>query len=372
MRRDFVTLDGLRGTAAIAVLVLHAATAQTPELPVFGSAYLAVDLFFLLSGFVIGHAYDAKLSDGMGFRKFFRIRVIRLYPLYLLGLAVAIATPALMAVTTGDWWLAKPTAQALPWAVFILPRPVSDPSHWFIINPPAWSLFYEMLGNILYALLITRLDKRTLLGIVVVAGLVLTAISLHYGTINAHPNWPIWFLTSFSRMAFSFTLGLLFYRWWREGVLPAPHMPAGWAILLFLVLIALPSTGPAAGALTAAVVLVGFPIVLLIGIANEPSGRAAPLMSELGRISYALYILHWPIMVALAEAAAALDLSREVANVLTVPVSLAAARYAARYFDEPLRAWIGRGPRPPQGPTPLTSGTGNLFPSGRHPAGVSH
>lgn len=196
----------------------------------------------------------------------------------------------------------------------------------------------------------------------IVAGVVLTGMSLHYGTINDHPNWPIWFLTSFSRMAFSFTLGLLLHRWWREGVLPAPGLPAGSAILLFLMLVAVPSSGPAAGVLTAAVVILGFPIVVTIGIANEPSPRAARVMGELGRLSYALYILHWPIMIALARLAQEVGLSRSVASVATVPVSLAAAWFAARYFDEPVREWIARRtPRPPRGPTPRPIAAGSLL-----------
>lgn len=128
MRRTFDTLDGLRGTAAIVVLLLHVASAETPDLPVFGSAYLAVDLFFLLSGFVIGHAYEARLSDGLTFGKFLKIRLVRLYPLYVLGLALAVATPVLMALATRQWWLAKPTAVTLPWSVLMLPRPAADPT----------------------------------------------------------------------------------------------------------------------------------------------------------------------------------------------------------------------------------------------------
>jgi peptidoglycan/LPS O-acetylase OafA/YrhL len=254
-----------------------------------------------------------------------------------------VLTPLVLAMTTQNWWLAKSTALSLPWSVFMLPRPTSDPVAWFSINPPAWSLFYEMIGNILYGLLISRLSNRTLMCIVAVAAVVLTAMSLHYGTINAHPNWQIWSLTCLARMSFSFGLGLLFYRWWREGMLPAPKLPAGLAILLFLTLIAIPASGVAAGALTAAVVLVGFPLVVIIGIANEPSPRAAPAMFELGRMSYALYVLHWPIMMALVTLAPGLGVSPWMVSVLTVLISLAAAWYAVRWFDEPVRAWLARG-----------------------------
>lgn len=342
MRRTFATLDGLRGAAAIAVLVMHAALATTPDRPIFGSPYLSVDLFFLLSGFVIGHAYDDKLAAGMGLRRFCQIRIVRLYPLYLLGLAMAVATPVAIAVSTQEWWTAKLTAVTLPWALFMLPRPVAEPTHWFIINLPRWSLFYELLGNLIYAVLILRLNKRVLIGIVALTGTSLTIISLYYGSINLHPNWWLMAFTCLSRMGFSFTMGLLLYRLWREGALPSPKWPAIFAVMLFLCMITIPSSGPAAGILTAGVVIVGFPLVLIIGVANEPSARMAPAMREGGRISYALYVLHWPIIIALGELARRNGVSNDAAKVAAIPISLTVAWYASRYFDEPVRAWLKR------------------------------
>lgn len=342
MQRTFGTLDGLRGAAAIAVLILHAARATTPDVPIFGSAYLSVDLFFLLSGFVIGFAYDDKLVAGMGLWRFCQIRVIRLYPLYILGFVLSVATPAIIAIASQALWTAKSTAMTVPWALLMLPRPVADPSQWFLINPPRWSLFYELLGNLLYGLLILRLDRRVLVGIVAVAGTSLAIVSLYFGKIDVHPNWWAYALTCFARMAFSFTMGLLLYRMWRDGALPAPKCPAIVAVAVFMVMVAIPSSGPASGILTAIVVIVGFPMVLIIGVANEPSARIAPAMREAGRISYALYVLHWPIIIALQEIAQRIGVLVDIAKAVAVPTSLAAAWLASEQYDEPVRIWLSR------------------------------
>jgi peptidoglycan/LPS O-acetylase OafA/YrhL len=94
---QFATLDGLRGVAAIAVTSLHFRF----ELGKFllPHSYLAVDFFFVLSGFVLAYAYEDRLSEGMKPIQFLRLRVIRLYPLYLIG--TLIVRPRLSASLTG-------------------------------------------------------------------------------------------------------------------------------------------------------------------------------------------------------------------------------------------------------------------------------
>jgi peptidoglycan/LPS O-acetylase OafA/YrhL len=102
-RHSFVILDALRGVAAAAVVTVHAplffhsvatpgsvpdASGHAPMTGPLFEAYLAVDFFFLLSGFVLAHAYGEKLNDGMTSCQFMRCRLIRLYPLYLLALVI--------------------------------------------------------------------------------------------------------------------------------------------------------------------------------------------------------------------------------------------------------------------------------------------
>ncbi len=144
-RSSFESLNALRGIAAFLVLLFHLAP-DFPALPFFGSAYLSVDLFFMMSGFVIAYAYDDKLRGGLGFWRFVEIRVIRLYPLYLLGLAIA-AVPLALWACHGEKWLLHDLARRLAWGVTLLPRPVADPAQWWTLDPPAWSLIYELAFN---------------------------------------------------------------------------------------------------------------------------------------------------------------------------------------------------------------------------------
>src|ERR1700754_1815377 len=93
------TLDAMRGVAALSVLLYH----WRPQLPwiLFGSGYLAVDLFFLLSGFIIAHAYDEKLAKGLGFLDFLALRLMRLCPMLAFGTAIGFA---LLAVQSLHGW----------------------------------------------------------------------------------------------------------------------------------------------------------------------------------------------------------------------------------------------------------------------------
>lgn len=125
-RRAFVGLDGLRGVAAIMVVLFHAQGLNRVDLT-FPSAYLAVDLFFMLSGFVIAHAYEKKLKSGLSVWRFFKIRAVRLYPLYLFGTILSFAVAVYPAVSTGHHWLAREAVYALPFALFMVPD---------IANPP--------------------------------------------------------------------------------------------------------------------------------------------------------------------------------------------------------------------------------------------
>lgn len=156
-RLSFETLNALRGVAAILVLLFHLAP-DIPALPFFGSAYLSVDLFFMMSGFVIAYAYEDKPRGGLGFWRFVEIRVIRLYPLYLLGLVIATVPLAALWVRHGETWRLHDLARRLAWGVTLLPRPAADPAQWWTLDPPAWSLFYELALNFAYAALIAVLS----------------------------------------------------------------------------------------------------------------------------------------------------------------------------------------------------------------------
>lgn len=85
-KQHFEILDGLRGIAAVAVVIFHFMEFAVPDYSksFIAHAYLAVDFFFCLSGFVIAYAYDNKVQK-LGALQFLKLRLIRLHPLVIIG-----------------------------------------------------------------------------------------------------------------------------------------------------------------------------------------------------------------------------------------------------------------------------------------------
>ncbi|MGA8939854.1 MAG: acyltransferase [Acidobacteriaceae bacterium] len=160
----FENLDALRGVAAILIVVFHIRPLFGNS-PLFGRAYLAVDLFFMLSGFVLSFAYQQKLDNGLPTTTFLKLRLIRLYPLYLIGLFLGFiytatqvhyqhSSPGML----GSFLMLVPALFFLP-----IPAPTSLPNVAFPYDLPAWSLFSELIANLLHALLLRKRSTRTLL-----------------------------------------------------------------------------------------------------------------------------------------------------------------------------------------------------------------
>src|SRR4051812_23930437 len=85
----FLTLDALRGVAALIVFIRHSGPQFGLSAVEYSASHMAVDLFFVLSGFVLANAYESKLVDGtLGVSRFMLLRYIRLFPLYLLAMVL--------------------------------------------------------------------------------------------------------------------------------------------------------------------------------------------------------------------------------------------------------------------------------------------
>ena len=343
-RRTFATLDGLRGLAALLVVYHHQHLAGINGAP--PSAYLAVDLFFLMSGFVIAHAYEDKLSSGMAPLAFMRLRLIRLYPLYLLGsvvgLGVALAFWRLSAVhPTNLAELVRVTMLGLVMAPTFSPDATVMA---FPLNGPAWSLFFELGVNLIYAVAAVRLSSRWLSLTCAACAGVMAILALRGNDLNVGFQ-TLSFLWGVPRVALSFFAGVLIYRLHRSGKLPRIAVSPLWALVLALGLIAAPIEVGPIGALV--VVTVGFPMVLLLAVcAEEPASGLARPFALLGEASYPLYAIHGPIVVGLMMASRfwGWDLPGvrlEVAFALPLALS-AVALVLSRRFDQPIRAWLGR------------------------------
>ena len=329
----FATLDAMRGVAAIAVAAMH--WSKIDDLGWLPSAYLAVDLFFVLSGFVIALAYDNRLASGLAARQFMTVRVIRLYPLYALGTALA----ALLVVSGIDAdWSRGGFALALGSGAVMLPAlPHDDFGTLYPLNDPAWTLMFELLANAAFAVGHRWLSTRVLTGWVATAALVLLVVVLDEGSMERGWAWE-GVAVGLARVMFAFPAGVLLCRWYRAGRLPDWHVPPLLIVAAMAAVLALPAhaTGDALRDVGIAALL--WPLLVVAGV-GAPLRRAAVVGGWLGRISYPLYAVHGPVMALIMGVAAGAAVPVPVLLALLGGLVLLCGGLD-RNFDAPVRRWL--------------------------------
>lgn len=344
----YLVLDGMRGIAAVTVLAFHVTEYfRLPFKPVHG--YLAVDFFFMLSGFVIAHAYDRQLCSGMSFLGFLRLRLIRLYPLAGLGVLFGTAGYLVAATAPGGPGVSAVLRAALANALLLPTRSLLGFRPWaFPLDTPLWSLSIELMVNILYALCFRWLTRASLLATCLLGAVLMGATALHYHGLNAGYRWiDLW--AAAARVVFPFSAGLLM----RRAILPFPAAAparAAWRIAahatvpLLLLLLAAPL--PLGAWFDIAAVLLAFPALVAAGALASPSHRLDPVWKWLGALSYPLYVLHYPLVAGLADLANhhLHRLAPELA-LLAALASIGLAWAAGRFYDVPLRRWLNRAGR---------------------------
>lgn len=350
----FLVLDGMRGVAAFAVILDHVSSVTLRAW--FPGRYLAVDFFFVLSGFVLAHAYGQKLGQGtLSPLGFMRIRLIRLYPFYLLGLALGLLFPA-MALVRG--WSDIPWSEVATVAVFgvlFLPAPAFSwtGGHLFPFNGPAWSLFFELIANFIYGFIARYLTWLVLgIGLAVMAALIALAVV-------RHEDGPGWHWSNFGyglcRVVYCFFAGVVIYR--LREVVRLWAMPAWAAVFALLAIFAVPASDELRPAFDAFAAIVLMPLLVAFVAGSTVGGRAARLCSFLGMLSYGVYALHVPIMTLINYALQVVDVSLPygfmdvvlVAGVTTIVVAV-----ATQYYDTPFRRLLsGKAKRAPK---PVASG----------------
>lgn len=302
-------LDGLRGVAAITVVWFHIfeafATSHLDQR--INHGYLAVDFFFILSGFVIGYAYDDRWGK-MKTKDFIKRRVIRLHPMVVMGAIIG----AVMFYWQGCpvWDVSKVTIGALFMATFInallLPATpgteIRGLGEMYPLNGPGWSLFFEYIGNILYALFIHKFSTRVLAVLVFLAGcgLALFAIGGPYGDICAGFSLTGTEFTAGSlRLLFSFSAGLLLFRIFK----PVKVKGAFWICSLSIIaLLSVPRLGGAEylwmnGVYDTVCFAVFFPFLVYLGASGKTTDKYTTRICKfLGDISYPLYMVHYPFI----------------------------------------------------------------------------
>ncbi|MCZ3376574.1 MULTISPECIES: acyltransferase family protein [unclassified Rhizobium] len=287
-RHRYAALDAMRGLAAFAVVVYHLDRPYAP------SAYIAVDFFFVLSGFVIARAYGEKLDGGMTVLAFMKARYARLYPLFLIGSVYGLVQLLLhwQAAGVGRADLAASiltTVLMLPSPSF-LTRSAGDILALYPLNGPAWSLFWELLANLVFALVLFRLKTRSLI-LIAAASLAMLIVSVFFHK-SLDLGWE-WHSVDggLARVFFSFTLGMIIYRLRGKTVLgrTVNSYAALLPIAAILALLFLP-TYSLKYALVFCILI--SPLIVLAGTMLELPERLQRLGIFLGYLSYPIYMCH--------------------------------------------------------------------------------
>lgn len=326
----FTVLDGMRGAAALAVLGYHAGSGFYLSHSL-RHGYLAVDFFFMLSGFVLSQAYGPRIAQGMGFKDFFRRRLIRLYPMIFAG-----ALLGALSFNPG-WGESSFKLLMLDAGSFLLlPLGLAFGMATFPTNILLWSLFFELAASAAYFPAARHLARNTAKTMILLTS---TAILLGFFTHLAGGlgaigvNSPLSFLAGSLRVGFSFGAGLAVSRF---GIhLRFPILPGWLPVALLLLLLALPGT---AWPYDIGCVVLCFPVLLCLGAQSGASPAWARIWLTLGALSYPVYAIQEPIL----RAAFRLIGPGLLPALLGASATLLLAALLLRFYDEPLRVWLAR------------------------------
>ena len=397
-------LDGLRGVAALMVVWYHVfegfgfAGAVNGicdgSITTFNHGYLAVDFFFMLSGFVISYAYDnrwhsnasggtasSNASGGLSLAGFFRRRLIRLHPMVIIGTIIGAIS---FCIGGGTNWAGETIswqniALALVLGMLLIPSwpgagyDVRGNGEMFPLNGPSWSLFFDYIGNILYALVIRKLSTKPLKLLTATLGLCYAAFAITntsgYGSIGVgwtldHINCP----GGLIRMLFPFTLGMLIRRTLFDQPASGTVLASKYAFALCSALLFATFSVPFLGAsehfslngiyetLCVAIIFPAITILAASSSTKNNSGSSATcsatcsetcsktvgaIAKYLGDLSYPLYIVHYPVMYLfykwLIETKHYTLSSCWPAVILVLCTSIALATLCLKLYDQPLR-----------------------------------
>ena len=332
-------MDGLRGVAAVFVAMRH--TSFFHYLGVQGG-YLAVDLFFVLSGFVIAHAYERRLAAGLSPARFLALRYLRLWPVYALGAALGLVSALCHAMPGKEALTPSEIARVAPLALTMLPGPAVR-QMLYPVNSVAWSLALELLINLAYAFSWRWLRMPRVLPVVVaVFAAALAATVWWFGKLDVGFTWHnAW--GGLPRVAFSFAAGLTVYRLYQAW--PLRLALTAWAPLALLPVLLWKTPDTVIYPLVCVIAV--FPPLVALSAWTQPGRGSARLFAWLGAASYPLYALHRPV-----AQLTALGLYRTVPDVLHAGVALAAPYMLVflvlcilveRYYDRPVRKALTTG-----------------------------
>ena len=342
MKGRLYTLDAMRGVAALVVVYYHSSVVtdavcfQATCNVRFG--FLAVDMFFALSGFVLSQSYDHQFADGLAARDFMKKRLVRLLPIYWLGLLIGLPL-ALLEVAKGLQSINGLLGTAALNGV-ILPFPGAAP-HPTVVSllRPAWSLFFELwVANLAFALFWRHLRGAGLAALIAASLAALVIATFRYGTLDIGPVWDT-FLGGFPRVLFSFFLGVALRR--ASARLPVLRLPTLLVVGATTATFFMPVPRGWEPLFELACVAFVYPVLIHAGAAASV-GR--PRLAELlGDASYALYLIHMPLLDLWEKGMRRVGLlPHPVAAGLFVVTAVAVALVVDRFYDRRARVILAR------------------------------
>lgn len=336
------------------------AFATTPIDQRFNHGYLAVDFFFVLSGFVIAYAYDDRWKS-MTARDFVKRRLIRLHPMVIVGALFGVIAFWIQGCEKWDGTVvsAEWTLIALLLSMFLIPAlPGAGPEvrgngEMFPLNGPSWSLFFEYIGNLLYMVWIRKISTRALAGVVGIAGVGLASFALFNFSGAGHlgVGWSMVDYNlpgGFLRLMFSFSIGLLMSRVFKPVRVKGAFWICGLAIV---VLLSMPYVGDGEalwmnGLYDAACAILVFPALVYLGASGKTTDKhSARICKFLGDISYPLYMVHYPLIYIYYGWVKKEGLTFAEAwpeAVALVIGSIVLAYVSLKLYDEPVRKYLTR------------------------------
>ena len=357
-------LDGLRGVAALMVVLFHIfeTYSKGPQYQIINHGYLAVDFFFVLSGFVIGYAYDDRW-DRMTTWGFFKRRLTRLHPMVIAGTVVGAALFFFSGTAFPQTMQVEPWKFALCFVMGLLMIPCGnglDIRGWGELNSfngPQWTLTLEYIGNILYAFILRRLPKIALAILAVICAFFTLDLTLGWnvtGLLEA-PQYTViggWSLTkgqiyiAFTRLLYPFLMGLLISRLKTSIKLKGGFW---WCALAIVIILAMPNLGgkmgPLDGSFQALSILILFPLIVIAGAGSRTTDpKSTAICKWLGDISYPIYITHYPLIYMQMDWVAQhpdAPLWQHIAiGTGTVIMAIILAWGLLKAYDLPVREWL--------------------------------
>lgn len=358
----YENLDGLRGVAALLVVWYHIYECFPIEHQWFNHGYLAVDFFFILSGFVIGYAYDDRWNK-MSMGDFFKRRLVRLHPMVIMGVILGTITFCIQGAEQWDGTKISISMimVAMLMNMFMIPNvpgascEVRGNGEMFPLNGPSWSLFFEYIANIMYALFLRRLSNKALVAFTCLSALGLLAYAIAdmpgYGSLGV--GWTLAdgnLLGGFLRVTFPFSAGLLLSRKFR----PMKIRGAFWvcsAMILALLIVPFISVGESTlfnRLYDTACILFFFPMIVYLGASGKTTDKKSSAICKfLGDISFPLYMVHYPFMYLFYDYIGFPNTFRVPADtwpyhLLLFFGNIALAYLCLKLYDEPVRKYLSK------------------------------